>query len=295
MNFDQNLQDFRKQIEEALKVRVPYNDGIPDRLVAAMQHSLFAGGKRIRPLLLLGTYHGKPSNSDPLPAAAALECLHTYSLIHDDLPGMDDSDLRRGRPTCHKAFDEATAILAGDALLNLAFECISSEYSKYPELANSLIRELSTASGAGHLIGGQMDDILMESSGDSDPASHDINFIEDRKTGALFMASLRMGCLLGDYPDEALRVASRMGLSIGRAFQVMDDVLDEIGDEKTVGKSLRQDTKNKKITAITVFGLEGAKQKVFEHMDDAQKSLMELCPRNEFMTGLLKTLRSRVK
>lgn len=295
MNFNEELQVFRSRIEDGLKQYVPLDGDTPSRLLDAMKHSLFAGGKRIRPVMLLSLFEMKPTALDPIPAAVAIECLHTYSLIHDDLPAMDDSNLRRGVATCHVAFDEATAILAGDALLTLAFEILSTHYQDHPQIACSLVRELARAAGSGKLVGGQMEDILQEKSeGDCGGSLDDITRIEDNKTGALFKASLRMGLILAQRPEDLLKTASELGEVIGRSFQIVDDMLDALGDEKTVGKSLKLDERNAKITAVSHLGLEGSKKRVERLHDTGIKLSKKLGETPGFFISLLDYLKTRV-
>jgi geranylgeranyl diphosphate synthase, type II len=295
VNFKDKLQIFRSRTEEGLKRYVPLDPETPARLDCAMKYSLFAGGKRIRPVILLSLFEMEPSEIDPIPAAVAIECLHTYSLIHDDLPSMDDSELRRGVPTCHVAFDEATAVLAGDALLTLAFEILASQYTHEPRIACDLVAELSYAAGSSCLVGGQMDDVFLEKHDQEQGITlADITRIEDHKTGALFKASLRMALILAKRPAHLLNIASDLGEIIGRSFQIVDDILDASGDEKTVGKSLNSDQRNSKITAVSHYGLKGACAKV----DELNKKGIELCSQlgktPAFLIELLEYLKTRV-
>ena len=283
-------------MEAGLTQYVPLDANTPERLEKAMRHSLFAGGKRIRPILLLSMFEMEPSDLDPLPAAAAIECLHTYSLIHDDLPSMDDSDLRRGHPTCHIAFDEATAVLAGDALLTLAFEILSGQYAAEPRIACDLVLELSRAAGSGKLVGGQMDDIMLDRNDQAIQVTiDDIVRIEDNKTGALFKACLRMALILAKRPSHLLDIASKLGEIIGRSFQIVDDILDASGDEKTVGKSLKTDVRNAKITAVSHYGIKGARARVDELYTEGVKLCYQLGSSPVFLVELLEYLKTRVK
>ena len=179
MNFNRQLNDLQEKINEALNLRLPAADTRPSRLHQAIRHSVSAGGKRIRPILVLSANQLFPSGNNPMPAAIAIECIHTYSLIHDDLPAMDNSDLRRGQPACHKAFDEATAILAGDALLAMAFEVLSVDYADRPDLVSHLVRILATAAGSERLVGGQMEDLLAEG---SSPNADTLRYVHANKT-----------------------------------------------------------------------------------------------------------------
>lgn len=294
MDFFQQLQVFRERVDAALHEWVPLDPTTPGRLRDAMQHSLHAGGKRIRPVLLLAVFEMEPTDRDPLPAAVAVECLHTYSLIHDDLPSMDDSALRRGAPTCHIAFDEATAILAGDALLTLAFEVLSTAYASEPLLAVQLVQELSRSAGAAQLVGGQMEDVQLDRETEGRADMERIYQIEDRKTGALFCASLRMGMRLCGQGDARLQLATQLGHVIGRSFQIVDDLLDATGDEAMVGKTLLSDERNQKVTAVTHYGIEGARREVERLHQMGLKYCDQLGGQVEFMQSLLHHLKNRV-
>jgi geranylgeranyl diphosphate synthase, type II len=293
VDFHQQLQVFRESVESGLRQWVPLDTSTPERLAAAMRHSLDAGGKRIRPVLLLASYGLRPGEVDPLPAAVAVECLHTYSLIHDDLPSMDDSALRRGLPTCHVAFDEATAVLAGDALLTLAFELLAKFYEARPALANALVLELASAAGSGRLIGGQMEDIQLERHPGGPVPLERIERIEDNKTGALFCASLRMGLLLSGADGDQLATATRLGGVIGRSFQIVDDILDAVGDEQVVGKSLHTDERNLKTTAVTHYGLDGARRQVEHLYLEGLQLCRALAGDSQFLQSLLYHLKNR--
>ena len=225
----------RPIIEAQLDQYSRFGPGCPARLQAAIRHSLLAPGKRLRPLLVLSA--AKICGSQPkraLPAACAVEMIHAYSLIHDDLPAMDDDDLRRGQPTCHAAFDEATAILAGDALLTRAFEVLAQDVQP-AELAQRCCLELAQAAGASHLVGGQADDLAAEQQG-GDLAA--LERIHDRKTGAMLVTSLRLGALFGGASDEQQSHLTAYGTRLGLAFQIVDDLLDLTGDPKQIGKAI---------------------------------------------------------
>ncbi len=293
MNIDTELQVFRDNIEAALNRWVPIDPKTPGGLTEAMRYSLFAGGKRIRPLMLLGAARINAQLLEPYPAAVAIECIHTYSLIHDDLPAMDDSKLRRGLPTNHVKFDEATAILAGDALLTLAFEVIAQAYCDSPGIAIALTQELGRAAGSAQLVGGQFRDLALEK-GESEVSLQAINEIENAKTGALFVACLRMGLLTTEYAQSQWEVVTELGQTFGQAFQVIDDILDVVGDEATVGKSLRLDTHNNKATAVTEYGLEGAYKIADELTQKALDHCQALGEGASFLRYLIQKMRKRV-
>jgi geranylgeranyl diphosphate synthase, type II len=239
------------------------NPSSPALLHDAIKYSLMAGGKRIRPILALASYEacGKDCN-EIIPQAAALELIHTYSLIHDDLPAMDNDDLRRGKPTNHKVFGEAMAILAGDALLTEAFLMITNTLFdgkpiKSPALMK-VVREVAISSGAYGMVGGQAQDILSE---DSEPDRDILDFIHLHKTAALITASVRIGPLIANSGRKALRALTTYGENIGLAFQIVDDILDVEGTTEELGKSAGSDSRKKKMTYPSLFGMEGARQK----------------------------------
>lgn len=284
---------FQKEIESELDRRLVFGD-VPVRLANAMRMSVKAGGKRLRPLMLMGAHKMFNAQANPLPAAVAVELVHTYSLIHDDLPAMDDSPLRRGQPTCHVAFDEATAVLAGDGLLAYAFEILSRAYASDPWLAIGLVESLAKASGPAMLVGGQMDDILLEK-GTQKVSMIEIQRIEERKTGALFSATLCMGAMMSESGRACLPQMERLGRMFGRAFQIADDVLDVIGNEELTGKPVGADARNLKPTAVDEWGLDGARVQVAEITADC----VELCfsckaSFPEFLVRLMLSMRDRV-
>ncbi len=266
-----NPELFKKQaalVEQAMDLYLPAKDCYPQNIHKAMRYSVFAGGKRIRPTLLLLTAELFTENtSQAVPAACAVEFIHTYSLIHDDLPAMDDDAYRRGQPTCHKAFGEAIAILAGDALLTLAFEVLSlhnpaadhnpfsAAYSLHVTPATRLrvIHEVAQASGVNGMIGGQVVD--MESEG-KNPGQEIITYINQKKTGALIEASLRAGVLLGGGREDDLSRLGRFGSLLGEAFQLVDDLLDVQGDLHKMGKAAGMDAQREKATFLAAQGLQ---------------------------------------
>ena len=281
--YDETLNDFLKKVEQGLELYLPRANTRPTHLHEAMHYSMQAGGKRLRPILLLAASDLYPSEDEALPASIAVECMHTYSLIHDDLPAMDNSDLRRGKPTCHKQFDEATAILAGDALLTYAFELLSTHYANDPKLAISLIQELSQAAGSQKLIGGQMEDILAEASGGT---AEGLAYIHANKTAALLQASLCMGVHLSSAPEPVLGEARTLGFHLGMAFQIVDDILDLTGNEALLGKTTGLDAQHQKATYPALFGLEASRDAARTHTQTA----LEACNRMGGNNGFLKQL-----
>ena len=273
------LQDARRRVDEALERLLPpaIDDPkapCPARLAEAMRHSLLGGGKRLRPALVLMA--AEACGADPmvaLPSACALEMVHTYSLVHDDLPAMDDDDLRRGRPTCHKAFDEATAILAGDALLTLAFEVVAREV-RPAEAAAASVRVLAEAAGPAGMVGGQMADLQAE--GRDDATLDALEEIHRRKTGALLRASLQLGALAAG-ASEAIREALDVyGQGVGLAFQIVDDLLDVQGDEAKMGKRVGKDSGLGKWTYPGLLGIEGSRRRARQAADEAVAALEPL-------------------
>ena len=235
----------------------------PKRLMDAMRYSSLGGGKRLRPFLVVesAAVFGVPREAALL-AGAALECIHCYSLIHDDLPSMDNSDLRRGRPTLHKKTDDATAILAGDALLTLAFDIITrDEIHRDPTVRLLLTRALARASGIGGMVGGQMLDLAGEGRfGDREPV--DVARLQQMKTGALLRFGCIAGALLGQASNKEYQALDDYGKALGEAFQIADDLLDVEGDAAALGKPAGQDAALGKTTFVTQLGIEGAKQRV---------------------------------
>lgn len=246
-------------IEKALDKAVPKATTRPQVLHKAMRHSLFAGGKRLRPLLVLAAAEacgGKPAPA--LPLAAAVECLHTFSLIHDDLPCMDDDDLRRGVPTCHVVFGEAVALLAGDALQSLAFELVASHPGSRRHPAAVMVKDLAIAGGSLHLIGGQVLD--MEAEGRAGTTASQLKQIHLGKTAALLTACLRLGAMAANASPKILTALSTYGLNLGLAFQVVDDILDVTQTSAQLGKTAGKDAAAGKATYPAVLGMDKARK-----------------------------------
>jgi geranylgeranyl pyrophosphate synthase len=254
------------------------------------------GGKRLRPVLVLAAadlFQGSPEGADPIPAAVSVECLHTYSLIHDDLPCMDNDDLRRGRPTAHRAFDEATALLAGDALLTEAFALLSRHYAARPSLALALTNELADAAGSQRLIGGQMADLLAEREEKASPA--ELEFIHRNKTAAVIEAAVVMGGACGGAESFEILSLRAAGQSLGMAFQIVDDILDATSDSATLGKTAGKDAKAGKATYVGVHGLEAARAIAGEYTSAAVRSLRLIPGDTGFLVALAEDLLKRLK
>ena len=290
--------DFKAQIEkycnavntELMKYLPEANDGQRD-VTKAMRYSLSNGGKRLRPIFVLEFCRmcGGDVNK-ALPYACASEYIHTYSLIHDDLPCMDNDDMRRGKPSCHKMYGEATALLAGDALLTHAFEiCSASELSDSQNLR--AVSLLSQNAGVGGMIGGQVIDLKYEQ---SDPSVSDILTVHRLKTGALISAACILGCIAADADDEKIALASRYAYMIGTAFQIRDDLLDIMGDEEKLGKPVGSDADNDKTTYVTLVGADRAQQDV-KTLTDKAVEILDSFADNDFMKTLSEYLVNREK
>ncbi|MHC4953365.1 MAG: polyprenyl synthetase family protein [Planctomycetota bacterium] len=256
------LDDARERVNRELDRLLPSSEVEPRRLHEAMRYAIFAGGKRLRPAIALAACRavganasGSGGDADAFIAGCALEMLHTYSLIHDDLPAIDDDDLRRGRPTCHKAFDEATAILAGDALQTDAFRVLAEEIGR-SEAIVPLVRELAVAAGTQGMVGGEIADIEAEG---ADPEVERTEWIHRRKTAALFRASAVMGGIVGGADADSLAALAAYGTALGLAFQIVDDILDETQDAETLGKSPGKDRMARKMTYPAAVGLDGSR------------------------------------
>lgn len=263
------LQAGRTLVDRLLDRHLPPESTEPKSLHAALRYSVLAGGKRLRPLLALAAWEYCGGNADgedqPIHRAmVALEMVHTYSLIHDDLPCMDDDDLRRGIPTCHKKFGEAIAVLAGDALHDIAFELMASTGR------TEAVIELATAIGTQGMLGGQVADIEAEG---CDLDETEIVEIHRRKTGALIRCAVRVGAILAEAPLERLARISRFGEKVGLAFQVIDDILDIEGDQKLLGKKVGSDSKNLKATYPGVVGMARAREEAGRLIDEAIAAL----------------------
>ncbi|MDH4229836.1 MAG: polyprenyl synthetase family protein [Nitrospirota bacterium] len=269
--------DAIRRVDEALSKRLGDLATTPPRLAEAMRYAVLGGGKRVRPVLAIAAFQAAAGHGDAvLPVAGALELIHTYSLVHDDLPAMDNDDLRRGRPTCHKAFDEATAILVGDGLQSLAFTWLAE--ADLPETTRlRLVSELAAAAGPWGMVGGQMLD--MEAEGKNRPRTLDhLRTIHAHKTGALLASSVRMGALAAGADTATLVALTDFGRTIGLAFQVADDVLDETADTATLGKTAGKDSAQGKLTYPLLMGTEEARNFARSLKDEAITRLTSFGP-----------------
>ena len=291
MDFTAQLESYRQRVERGIEELTPPADTRPARLHEAMRYSLQAGGKRLRPVLLLATADTFGPRVNPLAAAIALECLHTYSLVHDDLPCMDNDDLRRGRPTAHKQFDEATALLAGDALLTFAFQLLARHYADSPTIATALLREIADAAGSERLIGGQMEDLLAEKKAGT--TANELDFIHHNKTAAMIAAALSAGALCGGVDESRLASLRDAGRHLGLAFQIVDDILDATADTATLGKTAGKDARAGKATYVSVHGLDAARRAATEQTTIALAALRALPGGAPFLVWLAEQMLQR--
>jgi geranylgeranyl diphosphate synthase type II len=271
VDLNQYLEDRRLMVEEALEVALPQQDGPASRVVEAMRYSLFAGGKRLRPILCLAASEAVGGDiQSAMPAGCALEMIHTYSLIHDDLPAMDDDDLRRGKPTNHKVFGEAIAILAGDGLLTEAFVLLSDYHSELPERAVQVIGVIAEAASYRGMVGGQVVDMLSQNKlADLETVQQ----MHSRKTAALIAAATESGALAGKGSEAQVAALARYGRAIGLAFQIADDILDIEGDTELLGKTTGADEARGKVTYPAAVGLERSRQAANDMINDALAAL----------------------
>ena len=296
-DFAADIADCARTVEAALAQqldagRLSGPGPAPDRLIEAMRHGSLAGGKRLRPLLVrqaAAIFNIAPAQA--LTAGLAVEMIHCYSLVHDDLPAMDDDDLRRGRPTVHKAFDDATAILAGDALLTHAFRLLADPACHPdPSVRVALVTELVAGSGAGGMVGGQMRDIEGEAGGLS---PDEISTMQAMKTGALIRASVRMGAILGGADARALAVLTVYAEAAGRAFQLADDILDVTATPEAMGKATGKDAAHGKQTLVATLGLDGARARLNQTVNEALSALRTFGPRADGLRATVRYFASR--
>jgi geranylgeranyl diphosphate synthase type II len=281
MDIHRYLQEKREIVDSALERYLPKKEEFTSNLHRAMQHSLFAGGKRIRPILSIASYEAVGGKGErTLPFACALEMIHTYSLIHDDLPAIDNDDYRRGKPTCHKVFGEAIAILAGDGLLTEAFRLMTNQpakdyHSSEEGLILDLINEVAQAAGVLGMVGGQVVDVESEGKTVDLPT---VQYIHTHKTGAMILASVRVGAKLGGAKGEILKALTRYGESLGLAFQIADDILNVEGEAALMGKKTGSDLSKGKATYPSLLGVEVSKRKAKELVEISVDALKQFGP-----------------
>ena len=307
--FEETLREKQSEIEELLKMALPKEEDFQKTVLEAMNYSILVGGKRLRPLLMQETYHIFSQNDSDRALAQfmlALEMIHTYSLVHDDLPAMDNDMLRRGQPTTHAKYGEAMAILAGDGLLNLAYETACGAFEMMPYRGDSgffverhqriakALAVLSRKAGVYGMIGGQVVDVESEKQG-LEISPEKLDFIYRLKTGALLEAAMVIGAQLGGATEAEITLVESVATKIGLAFQIQDDILDVIGDTEVLGKPVGSDERNEKATYVAHFGLEAAQAKVEELTESALAQLYRLPKHNMFLEDLLKSLVHRQK
>lgn len=295
MNFKEEQAKRVEEIEAVIRRYLPVEEGFQKTVIAAMNYSILAGGKRLRPMLMLETYRmfgGKAKIIEPF--MAAMEMIHTYSLVHDDLPAMDNDEYRRGRKTTHVVYGEAMGILAGDGLLNYAFETASRAFEMEPENPNlgRAFRTLAVKAGIYGMIGGQTVDV--EAVGQ--PLSREkLDFIYQLKTGALIEASMMVGAILAGAEEEKVRLIEQAASDVGLAFQIRDDILDVTSTVEELGKPIGSDEKNGKTTYVSIKGLEQSSRDVEEISKRAIETVEALGGKNTFLLQLIESLISRKK
>ncbi|EGT4599707.1 polyprenyl synthetase family protein [Clostridioides difficile] len=286
MEFKQCLKEKASFVEKVLKEYMPKEEGYQKTVIEAMNYSLSAGGKRLRPILTLEACKIVGGNEDEaIPFAIAIEMIHTYSLIHDDLPALDNDDLRRGRPTNHKVYGEAMGILAGDALLNYAFEVMlaGSINKENPEKYLNAINEIAKGAGIYGMIGGQVVDVESEN---KQIEKEKLDYIHMNKTAAMMVGCMRAGATIGGANFEQMEEITKYAKNIGLSFQIVDDILDIVGDEAKLGKKVGSDIENHKSTYPSLLGLDKSKEIAHNLIDEAKKSIEKLSDDVDFLKGL---------
>lgn len=293
MDFKQQLQNKVDDIEKILYSYLPKEEGLQKTVIEAMNYSVKAGGKRLRPMLMNETYKLFGGNGKVVqPFMAALEMIHTYSLVHDDLPALDNDEYRRGKKTTHAVYGETMGILAGDGLLNYAFEIASTAFDiEFSEKVAKALKVLANKAGIYGMIGGQIADI--ESEG-KQVDIQTVEFIHRLKCGALIESAMKIGAILAGASDEEQEKIEQIGADVGYAFQIQDDILDVTGTTEVLGKPAGSDDKNQKSTYVSIKGLEQAKKDVEFMSERALKTLLSFDNKNEFLEQLIKMLVNRV-
>jgi len=297
MNFNQELKKKVESLDEIIKAYLPEESGFQKTIFKGMNYSVLAGGKRLRPILAAETYRLFGGSRDEVvnPFVAAIEMIHTYSLVHDDLPAMDNDDYRRGRLTTHKVFGEDMGILTGDALLNYAFETACQAFEvedcPYPQVAAAL-SVMAKKAGVYGMVGGQVVDVELTN---QPIGKEQLQFIHELKTGALIQASMMMGAILAGASQKDVAAIEEIALNIGLAFQIKDDILDVTSTTEELGKPVHSDEKNEKTTYVTLYGIEKAQEKVQEVSENAVKLYDALEYKNEFLRELILYLVTRSK
>ena len=296
MNFKEEQKEKVEKIEAILREYLPEANGYQSVIMEAMEYSLMAGGKRLRPMLMMETYRLFGGETEVIyPFMAAMEMIHTYSLVHDDLPAMDNDEYRRGKKTTHIVYGEDMGILAGDALLNYAFETACKAFEQFPEESlriGQAMRVLARKAGIYGMIGGQVVDVK-ESGHQIDEEV--LDFIFRLKTGALIESAMMIGAILAGASKEDVKSMQKIAGKIGMAFQIQDDILDLVGDQALLGKPVLSDEKNHKTTYVSLYGMEKAREDVERLSDEAVKDLERLPGDHEFLHQLILKLVTRQK
>ena len=296
MNIREEIRVRTEEVEQMIMKYLPAEENYQKTIMEAMNYSMLAGGKRLRPMLMLETYRLFGGQSKVIePFMAAMEMVHTYSLVHDDLPAMDNDEYRRGKKTTHAVYGEAMGILAGDALLNFAFETATKAFDMEPSNVNigKALQVLAKKAGIYGMIGGQVVDIQAE--GTTDMTKEKLDFIYRLKTGALMEASMVIGAILAGATKNEQQIVEMVAGEIGLAFQIQDDILDVTSTEEVLGKPIGSDEKNQKFTYVTFKGLEEAKEDVATITEQAIAHMNSLAGKNEFLNELLFYLVAREK
>ncbi|AOZ95926.1 polyprenyl synthetase family protein [Butyrivibrio hungatei] len=304
-DFESRLKERVSEVENILKKYLPKEEGYAKTVIEAMNYSLLAGGKRLRPIMMMESYRlfaGEDADLKTIePFMAAMEMIHTYSLVHDDLPAMDNDEYRRGRKTTHAVYGAGMATLAGDGLLNLAFETaiagsVSDSFDGQKRYLKAL-KVLATKAGIYGMVGGQCADIVAENRTDipDEEMKDTLSYIDENKTGALIESSLMIGAILGGADDNAVQAIEKAGSNVGVAFQIQDDILDIVGNQEELGKPIGSDEKNGKSTYVSLYGMEGASSKVKELSDEASEILCNHGFKNTFLDELFQYLIYRKK
>ena len=298
MNWENKLQERVSEVESVIQKFLPEETGYQKTVLEAINYSVLAGGKRLRPMLMEETYRLFGGNSDIIePFMAAIEMIHTYSLVHDDLPSMDNDEYRRGRKTTHVVYGEGMAILAGDGLLNYAFETALKAFDK--ETANPAIgramQVLAKKAGVYGMIGGQTADIEAEDMDQSKVTNELLLFIHENKTAALIQSSMMIGAILAGASEEDIKAVEKIAYNVGIAFQIQDDILDITSSLEVLGKMTGSDEKNNKVTYVTLNGMDKAKEDVEKLSKEAIYLLDSFENKNEFLNQLIEELITREK
>ena len=298
MEFEDELKLKTLEVEKIIFAYLPKEEGFAKTLISAMDYSMLAGGKRLRPLFMYEVYKMFGGTSKAIePLMAAQEMVHTYSLVHDDLEAMDNDEFRRGRKTTHVIYGEGMAVLAGDGLLNMAFETALRAVDTDPSVTDRIIKSvriMAEKSGMNGMLGGQAVDVDVEEK-NRQIEIDELMFIHEKKTGALIQSAMMIGAAMAGVSDEVLNEIERIALYIGTAFQIEDDILDVVGDEKVTGKPVGSDSKNNKTTYVTLMGMDTAKEDAKRMSDRAIELYHELPEQNDFLEELIKSLVCRNK